>query len=706
MRKIGYFFLIIISICSISLALIQKPTESEVQGLKWYFDNLDDADRRKIRQAMDYAIPRQEIIDKLRGGLAGTPATEIAPNMIGYDDTIQGREYNITMAKTLMAEVFGKFYSNLTEIEPNDNITTIPYFSMVLLYPPRCCQPYLELQISQSFNEIGINTKLKSGGWNLIMPRIYLDPDSIGNNYDHDGFDAWSFSMISSPDPDLSASYYKDNFPPAGKNICWIENEEVTEIINRSLTDLDLENRLGALHDFQTWFYKEVPKSIIYQDFRFYPMDENLAGFDTYLTGRGWCFNNWSISGQSTLTYAVRSNFHDFNLLLSEYFEPQYSNIPMTNVLGTLAQRRGDYNLTHLVPQIAENWTHNEDGTIWEVLIRDGIKWDDGTPLTVEDVLFTYHAAFEATLRSPRRKFFLNRFPGKASNIYLKSGTNDTIVFELGAFFPYVTSQVFNLPILQKAQFENIPYIYWKTHPLNIGEEYIHGCGPYMMTDFDTETGVKLEINPYFNQNIFGHDPAAVGGGIWYSNPTIQKIYFPVVKSETNAIAGLSTGIYDVLDCNMLYHDYYYSELNAPDNDYNSKCILTSYYDWQVLNYNHYDSRWGMNAHDPREMYEVHGDIQNYIDSFSYYAQENIQEMIDNSFLTWSLAEAQNAALWMILIVVITIGMALFIKKMQEQSIHEKEEIISISARIINCPICGTNYRANICPKCGEPWEK
>ena len=36
---------------------------------------------------------------------------------------------------------------------------------------------------------------------------------------------------------------------------------------------------------------------------------------------------------------------------------------------------------------------------------------------------------------------------------------------------------------------------------------------------------------------------------------------------------------------------------------YQCKCILTLGYDWHVLHYNHYDSRWGMNPHDPREMY-------------------------------------------------------------------------------------------------------
>jgi ABC-type transport system substrate-binding protein len=514
--------------------------------------------------------------------------------MIGYDDTIQGREYNITMAKKLMAEVFGKWYDSSGTMEPDDDITTNPYFSLTIIHHTTCTARTLFVtDISQSFEEIGINVEIKWWNWNLIMPRIYLDPVGIGFNYDHGGFDTWTVSTESYPDPNLSATYYTDNFPPVGNNIFWIENDEVTEIINRSLNDLDFEKRLEALRDFQEWFHREVPKSIIFQELKIFAMDENLEGFDPYLVGRGWCFNNWSISDQTSMTYTTPGDFRDFNLLLSDSY---YDSIPMANVMGSLAHRRGAYNLTHLVPQIAENWTHNADGTIWEVIIRDGIKWDDGTPLTAEDVLFTYHAVFEDDLNSPKQNFFLKRFPGNASDIYLKSGTNNTIVFELGMFYPYVPSQVFGLPILQKAQFENIPYKDWKTHPLNTGGEAIHGCGPYSISVIDGDVCVKLEINPYFDQDIFGHDPTADEGGIWYTNPTFQEIYVKTIKEA--AVAGLKEGIYDLIDSNMGVQGQY-EELIY----YHCKCILALDYSWPELYYNHYDPRWGMNAHDPREMY-------------------------------------------------------------------------------------------------------
>jgi ABC-type transport system substrate-binding protein len=574
----------------------------ENQGLDWYYDNLDDIDRRKIRQAMDYAIPRKYFIDEIYHGLAVTLATEIGQNSLGYNASIQPREENLTKAKQLLTEVFGKVYNNNSD-EINSMETRIPYFSMNLVLPTTCvARTSLANPIVENFNNIGIDAELELWNWNVLMPRIYLEPKGIGYDYEHEGVDAWFVGMNSHPDPDFSSIYFIDNFVPEGENAFWIESQEITEIINRSLTDPDLDDRLAALNEYQHWFYEEVPKSILYQGIDIFAVDEELEGFDTYLVGRGWCFNNWTIGTQTTMTYTVPGEFIDFNPLLSNSY---YDFVPMSNVFGSLSQRRGAYNLSHIVPQIAKSWSSNADGTTWEVVVRDGIMWNDNTALTAEDVVFTYHAVFEDDLASPYQGFFHRRFPNNASDIYLKPGTTDIVVFELGAFFPYVESQFFTLPILQKTQWENISFDQWKKHSLNTGtgHEYPIGCGPYMLTEVNGSgkypEGVILEINPYFDQEVFGHDPDAVGGGIFFTNPIFETIYVIVVKEATTAISGLYAGDFDVLDSQTGLQ----GQFDEIDNHTSSKCIKALDYGWQELNYNHYDPRWGMNAHDPREMY-------------------------------------------------------------------------------------------------------
>jgi hypothetical protein len=96
------------------------------------------------------------------------------------------------------------------------------------------------------------------------------------------------------------------------------------------------------------------------------------------------------------------------------------------------------------------------------------------------------------------------------------------------------------------------------------------------------------------------------------TDPILDTIHVVVVKEATTGIAGLASGTYDVLDSQTGVQAQY-EDLSEPDNEYNSKCITALEYNskvitaleygWQELSYNHYDARWGMNAHDPRELY-------------------------------------------------------------------------------------------------------
>ncbi len=42
-----------------------------------------------------------------------------------------------------------------------------------------------------------------------------------------------------------------------------------------------------------------------------------------------------------------------------------------------------------LEPRIAESWTPNDDGSVWTFSIRQGVTFQDGTPLTADDVVAT-----------------------------------------------------------------------------------------------------------------------------------------------------------------------------------------------------------------------------------------------------------------------------------------------------------------------------
>ena len=57
-----------------------------------------------IRQALDFATPSQDIVDKLLKGRAVRSMADQQPGTWAYNDTLEGRPYDIEQAKKLFAE--------------------------------------------------------------------------------------------------------------------------------------------------------------------------------------------------------------------------------------------------------------------------------------------------------------------------------------------------------------------------------------------------------------------------------------------------------------------------------------------------------------------------------------------------------------------------------------------------------------------------
>ena len=77
------------------------------------------------------------------------------------------------------------------------------------------------------------------------------------------------------------------------------------------------------------------------------------------------------------------------------YFSLAYTDLPTSWIVGLLynGMYRIDDSL-NVVPDIAaEQPVQSADGLTWTVKLRDDVKWHDGTPVTADDVKFTFDLA-------------------------------------------------------------------------------------------------------------------------------------------------------------------------------------------------------------------------------------------------------------------------------------------------------------------------
>ncbi|MFX1286044.1 MAG: ABC transporter substrate-binding protein [Promethearchaeota archaeon] len=575
------------------------------RGREWYYDNLDDEDRQKIRQTIDYCIPRETIIEGLHHGYAAAVTSPIGVNFKGiYENSITTREYNTSMAAALLADVFELIYDKDCD-GTNTTHTSAPYFDVTLIVPATNSKitQYTSL-IVNALAKIGIEVKIEWWTKDSMMTRIFLDPEDIGYDSEHGGYDMFYYSFDTSPDPTFKEYYDKNCFPPSA-NCYWIEDgaptsgkwtdkayPNVTTLWADIYTELDPDKRTTMLKEYQQWCYDQVPTIILPQEMLVFGTNSELHGFDMF-HGIKQNLANLTIGTKTSAVIAQPEDYTDLNPLLSNSYS---GSIILDNLFCRLSRRRGDYNLSHVVPWLAESWIHNANYLVWDVTLRQGILWEDGTEVTADDIVFSYQAAMNESTGSPYRETLQNIL-GNISAVE-KIGKYE-VSFTLPQFYPYVETVLFgNPPILQKDQMIQVPFSEWMLDDTNINCTPI-GCGAYVFDSYPYNNTIIIKANPYYDETKMGHNPNMVGGGNWLPKPTLKTITFKVVKEPILAVAGLQDGTYDIIDSQMVIQSYV-DYINA-----STWGKIFQGYEWryQELGINHMNPIFGMNAKDPREMW-------------------------------------------------------------------------------------------------------
>src|SRR4051812_9204072 len=104
-----------------------------------------------------------------------------------------------------------------------------------------------------------------------------------------------------------------------------------------------------------------------------------------------------------------------------------------------------------LTPWLAESWTSNTDATEWTFKIRQGVKFNDGGPMTAKDVAASINRMADPANKSNA----LSATTGVLSATSAKATDDTTVVFTLdspvGSFPYYVSSDNYNSIILPEA---------------------------------------------------------------------------------------------------------------------------------------------------------------------------------------------------------------------------------------------------------------
>jgi peptide/nickel transport system substrate-binding protein len=166
-------------------------------------------------------------------------------------------------------------------------------------------------------------------------------------------------------------------------------------------------------------------------------------------------------------------------------------------------------------PQLAESWSVSPDGLVYEFVLRKGVRFHNGDPLTAEDVKFSFERYRGASARPLKESVAAFETPEPSRvRIRLKRAWPDFMTFYQGA-----TGAAWIVP---KKYVEQVGDEGFKRAPV--------GAGPYRFVSFTP--GVELVVE------AFEH--------YWRKAPAVKRIVLRSIPDEATRLAALKRGEVDV----------------------------------------------------------------------------------------------------------------------------------------------------------------
>jgi peptide/nickel transport system substrate-binding protein len=259
----------------------------------------------KVRQALDFATPSQDIIDKLLKGRALPSVADQAPGSWAHNPNIEPRLYDLEQAKALLAEAGltpgadGVLEGPVPTEDPNVGDGEVKPLDIELWFVSgnveneRVCQV-----VAQSWNSIGVKTTVLNQDISTIWgPEGYQFTERMTGCL---------YSWFNGNDPTNTFYWHSSQIPEtptgSGGNLPayfheYSFQEQIDELTTAGDATTDQEERKAIYWEIQELLHEEVPVIFIYWEKAFPAAIDNLGGFwpspFNYLL---WNANEWYLT--------------------------------------------------------------------------------------------------------------------------------------------------------------------------------------------------------------------------------------------------------------------------------------------------------------------------------------------------------------------------------------------------------------------------
>lgn len=173
-------------------------------------------------------------------------------------------------------------------------------------------------------------------------------------------------------------------------------------------------------------------------------------------------------------------------------------------------------------PLLAASWDASPDGLSLTFHLRDA-RWSDGTPLSADDVRFTWEAQ-----TSPAVPWVGAASKARITDVEVLDPR--TVRFRFDGRYPYQLADAVEGGIVPRHVFGRVPFNEWATH--DWAEQRI-ASGPFVLAHHTPRHEIELVRNPHF------FDP---------DRPLLDRVVVRIVADDASLVTQLETGEIDWLE--------------------------------------------------------------------------------------------------------------------------------------------------------------
>ena len=235
----------------------------------------------RVRQALAHAVDRELIVRTVLDGEVEVVNGPVQPLSVAYEPNVRAYAYDTARANTLLTEAGWTRGADGIRTKGGTRLS----FTLIT-QAGFAIRENVSQALQQAFAAVGVEMKVR-----------LMDGTTISGTWFSGEFDAMLHWWQMGADPELTLFFAGDRAPPAGRNINYVNDAALTELLYRSDRTVDAAARNALLRQAQRRIAELAPEIVLYNTAKIDAVPATLRNFTGNPTNAGpfWNVHLWEI---------------------------------------------------------------------------------------------------------------------------------------------------------------------------------------------------------------------------------------------------------------------------------------------------------------------------------------------------------------------------------------------------------------------------